>query len=157
MAQPDFTMPPMGGVARKPKTNVYTLLLVIALVALLVGCLFLYLEIQRFGGFGTIRGTAPLGRDRAGEHAVRSAAGDHVRRLTLALCHLAPPVPLLHPACTRIPLFDSPNESSLSPRHLRSHASNHCFFSTPPAYPVSFPSAPITRWHGTRIETGFRP
>jgi len=57
MAQPDFTMPPMGGVARKPKTNVYTLLLVIALVALLVGCLFLYLEIKRFGGFGTIRGS----------------------------------------------------------------------------------------------------
>jgi hypothetical protein len=57
MAQPQFTMPPMGGAARKPKTNIYTLLLVIALVALLVGCLFLYLEIKRFGGFGTIRGT----------------------------------------------------------------------------------------------------
>jgi len=57
MAQPEFTMPPMGGAARKPKTSVYTLLLVIALVALLVGCLFLYLEIRRFGGFGAIRGT----------------------------------------------------------------------------------------------------
>lgn len=60
MAQPDFTMPPMGGARRKPKTNVYTLLLVIALVALLVGCLFMYLEIKRFGGFGTIRGTVQL-------------------------------------------------------------------------------------------------
>ncbi len=60
MAQPQFTMPPMGGAARKPKTNIYTLLLVIALVALLVGCLFLYLEIKRFGGFGTIRGTVQL-------------------------------------------------------------------------------------------------
>src|SRR4029077_5402130 len=38
-----------------------------------------------------------------------------------------------------------------------SQASNHCFLSTPPAYPVSFPSAPITRWHGTRIEMGLRP
>jgi hypothetical protein len=57
MAQPDFTMPPMGGAQRKPKTNVYTLLLVIALVALLVGCLFMYLEIKRFGGFGTVRGS----------------------------------------------------------------------------------------------------
>ncbi len=56
MAQPDFSMPPMGGAHRKPKTNIYTLLLVIALVALLVGCLFLYLEIKRFGGFGTVRG-----------------------------------------------------------------------------------------------------
>jgi hypothetical protein len=26
----------------------------------LVGCLFLYLEIKRFGGFGTIRGTVQL-------------------------------------------------------------------------------------------------
>jgi hypothetical protein len=57
MAQPDFTMPPVGGAIRKPKTSIYTLLLLIALVALLTGCLFLWLEIKRFGGFGTIRGT----------------------------------------------------------------------------------------------------
>lgn len=56
MANPDFTMPAVAGAYRKPKTNVYTLLLVISLVALLVGCIFLYLEIRRFGGFGTIRG-----------------------------------------------------------------------------------------------------
>jgi hypothetical protein len=56
MAQPDFSMPPMGGAVRKPKTNIYTLLLIIALVALLVGCLFLFLEIKRFGGFGTVPG-----------------------------------------------------------------------------------------------------
>ena len=43
--------------ARKPKTSIYTLLLIIALVALLTGCLFLWLEIKRFGGFGTVRGT----------------------------------------------------------------------------------------------------
>jgi hypothetical protein len=59
MAQADFSMPPVGGAAgRKPKTSIYTLLLLIALVALLTGCLFLWLEIKRFGGFGTIRGTA---------------------------------------------------------------------------------------------------
>jgi hypothetical protein len=56
MANPDYTMSTMSGGHRKPKTNIYTLLLVIALVALLVGCIFLYLEIRRFGGFGTIRG-----------------------------------------------------------------------------------------------------
>ena len=50
-------MPPMGGAVRKPKTSIYTLLLVIALVALLAGCVFFWLEIKRFGGFGTIRGT----------------------------------------------------------------------------------------------------
>jgi hypothetical protein len=50
-------MPPVGGAPRKPKTSIYTLLLLIALVALLTGCLFLWLEIKRFGGFGTVRGT----------------------------------------------------------------------------------------------------
>jgi len=61
MAQADFSMPPVGGAAgRKPKTSIYTLLLLIALVALLVGCLFLWLEIKRFGGFGTIRGTVQM-------------------------------------------------------------------------------------------------
>jgi hypothetical protein len=59
MAQADFSMPPVVGAAgRKPKTSIYTLLLPIALAALLTGCLFLWLEIKRFGGFGTIRGTA---------------------------------------------------------------------------------------------------
>lgn len=56
MANPDFSMPVAGG-TRKPKTSIYTLLLIISLVALLTGCVFLYLEIKRFGGFGTVRGT----------------------------------------------------------------------------------------------------
>lgn len=56
MANPDFSMPVAGG-ARKPKTSIYTLLLIISLVALLTGCIFLYLEIKRFGGFGNVRGT----------------------------------------------------------------------------------------------------
>ena len=29
--------------------------------------------------------------------------------------------------------------------------------SRPPAYPVSLPSLPTTRWHGTTIESGLRP
>jgi hypothetical protein len=56
MSQPDFSMP-VTGPARKPKTSVYTLMLLIALLALITGCIFLYLEIKRFGGFGTVRGT----------------------------------------------------------------------------------------------------
>lgn len=60
MAQADFTMAPIGGPARKPKTSIYTLFLVIALVALLTGCIFLWLEIKRFGGFGTVRGTVQV-------------------------------------------------------------------------------------------------
>jgi hypothetical protein len=56
MAQGDFSMPPVGvAQGRKPKTSIYTMFLVISLVALLVGCLFLWLEIGRFGGFGTVR------------------------------------------------------------------------------------------------------
>ena len=39
----------------------------------------------------------------------------------------------------------------------RSKSSNAAFRSTPPPYPVSFPEAPITRWHGTTIEIGLRP
>ena len=57
MSQPDFTMSAVGP-ARKPKTSIYTLMLLIALLALITGCIFLYLEIKRFGGFGTIRGSA---------------------------------------------------------------------------------------------------
>ena len=68
-----------GGVARKPKTNVYTLLLIIALVALLVGCIFLFLEIKRFGGFGTVPG---------GLSAISAPAGTLLAQQPLALAHL---------------------------------------------------------------------
>ena len=33
--------------------------------------------------------------------------------------------------------------------------SSHCFRSSPPAYPVNDAFAPITRWHGTMMPTGF--
>ncbi len=56
MASPDFSMS-VAGPARKPKTSIYTLMLLIALLALITGCIFLFLEIKRFGGFGTVRGT----------------------------------------------------------------------------------------------------
>lgn len=75
MANPDFTMPPVAGAYRKPKTNIYTLLLVLSLVALLVGCIFLYLEIRRFGGFGTIRGSVSSIAAPAG---IQSAASQQV-------------------------------------------------------------------------------
>jgi hypothetical protein len=55
MTQPDFTSPPTLRVAApKPKMTVYFGLLIIALVCMLMACLFLYLEIRRFGGFGTV-------------------------------------------------------------------------------------------------------
>jgi len=42
--------------SKKPQLNIYTVLLIIALVALLTACLFLYLEIREYGGFGAVKG-----------------------------------------------------------------------------------------------------
>ena len=42
---------PTGGVSvQKPRSNVYTVMLVLALLAIIIGCVFLYLEIQEYGG-----------------------------------------------------------------------------------------------------------
>jgi hypothetical protein len=58
MAQGDLMPPPVVRIAApKPKMTVYYALLIIALIALLFACLFLYLEIGRFGGFGSVPGT----------------------------------------------------------------------------------------------------
>ena len=57
MAQPTFdpmSSPVFSG--RKSPWNIYTALLIIALVALLSTMLFLYLEIREFGGFGAVGG-----------------------------------------------------------------------------------------------------
>jgi uncharacterized membrane protein len=55
MAQPTFTaQPAIRVIAPKPKMTVYYALLVIALLCMLTACLILYLEIRRFGGFGTV-------------------------------------------------------------------------------------------------------
>ena len=55
MAQADLITPPtLRVVAPKPKMTIYYALLIISLVAMLTACLFLYLEIRRFGGFGTV-------------------------------------------------------------------------------------------------------
>lgn len=55
MAQADLiSPPPLRVAAPKPKMTIYYVLLIIALIALLTACLFLYLEIRRFGGFGTV-------------------------------------------------------------------------------------------------------
>jgi hypothetical protein len=57
MAQADFIATPTIRVAApKPKMTVYYAMLIIALLAMLTACLFLYLEIRRFGGFGTVQG-----------------------------------------------------------------------------------------------------
>jgi hypothetical protein len=58
MADLDITAPPTLRVATpKPKMTIYYALLIIALCAMLTACLFMFLEIKRFGGFGTVKGT----------------------------------------------------------------------------------------------------
>jgi hypothetical protein len=54
VADPDLTAPPIRVVAPKPKMTVYFALLIIALLAMLTACIFLYMEIGRFGGFGKV-------------------------------------------------------------------------------------------------------
>ncbi len=57
MSQPDLSSANPPGVLRsKPKTSIYTMLLLLALLALLLGCLFLFLEINQYGGFGNVKG-----------------------------------------------------------------------------------------------------
>jgi hypothetical protein len=49
--------PTLRVVAPKPKMTIYFALLIIALVAMLFACLFLFLEIRRYGGFGAVPGS----------------------------------------------------------------------------------------------------
>ena len=50
MSQPDSrSTEPAGVLVPKPKSNVYTALLGIALAAIMLGCLFLVLEITEYG------------------------------------------------------------------------------------------------------------
>jgi hypothetical protein len=48
--------PPRLVAAPKPKLTIYVVLLILSLAAILMGCLFLYLEIRGQGGFGTVHG-----------------------------------------------------------------------------------------------------
>ena len=56
MAELDITAAPVLRVATpKPKMTIYYALLIIALCAMLTACLFMFLEIKRFGGFGAVK------------------------------------------------------------------------------------------------------
>mgnify|MGYP001401770227 CR=1 FL=1 len=67
MSQPDLESVSIPSVInKKPRYDVYFVMLVIALVALLMGCVFLLLEIYAYGGPGAIKGAlsavdSPLG------------------------------------------------------------------------------------------------
>jgi hypothetical protein len=54
VSQPEFDPIVPGFTPRKQQANIYTVLLIVSLVALLAGCLFLWLEISEYGGWGQI-------------------------------------------------------------------------------------------------------
>ncbi len=56
MVTDPITQPTLRVAAPKPKMTIYYALLIIALCAMLTACLFLYLEVRRFGGFGAVQG-----------------------------------------------------------------------------------------------------
>jgi len=54
VAETELAPPTLRVVAPKPKMTVYYALLIVALIAMLFACLFMYLEVRRFGGFGVV-------------------------------------------------------------------------------------------------------
>jgi hypothetical protein len=57
MAEPELmAMPTMRVAAPKPRMTVYYALLIIALLGMLTSCIFLYMVIRTFGGFGAVSG-----------------------------------------------------------------------------------------------------
>ena len=57
MSQPNLesNVPPTV-LKKEPQMTVYTVMLIISLLALLLACVFLYLEISEYGGFGAVKG-----------------------------------------------------------------------------------------------------
>jgi hypothetical protein len=53
MADADL-IAPIRVAAPKPRMTVYYAMLILSLLAMLTACGFLYAEIRRFGGFGTV-------------------------------------------------------------------------------------------------------
>jgi len=58
MSQPSFesASPAPTVLTRRSAWNVYTAMLLIALVSLLLAALFLFLELREYGGFGNVKG-----------------------------------------------------------------------------------------------------
>lgn len=57
MSQPDLESVSMPSViVKKARYDVYFVMLVVALISLMMACLFLFLELQSFGGFSAYKG-----------------------------------------------------------------------------------------------------
>jgi hypothetical protein len=70
MSQPSFESVSAPTVlTKKSAWNIYTVLLLLALLALLSAMLFLYLEIRAYGGFGNVKGPTAMLSPLGGVHA----------------------------------------------------------------------------------------
>jgi hypothetical protein len=57
MSQPNLESASLPTVlAKKPQLNVYTVMLIVALLSLIFACVFLWLEISEYGGWGSYKG-----------------------------------------------------------------------------------------------------
>jgi len=58
VSQPDSTSANggRGVVVQKSRADVYTVMLALSLLAICIGCLFLYLEIGTYGGLSAVKG-----------------------------------------------------------------------------------------------------
>jgi hypothetical protein len=57
MAQVDFApTPTFRTAAPKARMTAYFAMLILAFIAMLIACLFMFLEVRNFGGFGTVPG-----------------------------------------------------------------------------------------------------
>lgn len=58
MSQPDFESVEAAPtvIKKKPQLNVYTMMLIVALISLLLACVFLLLELNEYGGYGAVQG-----------------------------------------------------------------------------------------------------
>ena len=76
MADLDMTAPPTLRVAApKPKMTIYYALLIIALIAMLTACLFMFLEIPRFPPELVARAHLSAGRGTGGSSSKESVSG----------------------------------------------------------------------------------
>lgn len=57
MSQPNLPSASAPTVLKKqPQLTVYTVMLIVSLISLMFACLFLYLEMREYGGFGAAKG-----------------------------------------------------------------------------------------------------
>ena len=74
MSQPNFESANAPSVlTKKSPWNVYTVMLILSLLALLIACLCLWLEIGEYGGLGAVKGPQASVTAPAPQHVLSSS------------------------------------------------------------------------------------